>query len=264
MPLAYTSLTGESMTLMSLMREDWDVYASSHCACVYYQDWHRTKKPKPAVEGGIMPGVSRSVTTIPATATRPTSLQDTHLQPQPNFSSPRNTLTTNSGVTIAYNECQSPVGTPSGQNQASSTSTGLPFDEEAKLVYGVVISLRNMIRKLSGKFVLLSLHALFVQWESWRRDENFVSYKTSTYSLHLLETPSGYKFILLSDPNTDSMKFVLRQIYSGPFIEYVARNPLMDMDSKEHGIDNEHFRNAVDRLMRNLSVFNWWDRQEAW
>jgi hypothetical protein len=28
---------------------------------------------------------------------------------------------------------------------------GLPFDEEAKLVYGVVLSLRNMAKKLSGK-----------------------------------------------------------------------------------------------------------------
>jgi hypothetical protein len=27
----------------------------------------------------------------------------------------------------------------------------LPFDEEAKLVYGVVLSLRNMARKLSGR-----------------------------------------------------------------------------------------------------------------
>ena len=88
-----------------------------------------------------------------------------------------------------------------------------------------------------------------------RRDETFVTYKTSTYRLHLFETLSGYKFIMLSDPHTDSMRFILRQIYSGPFIEYVVRNPLMDMDSKEHGIDNEHFRNATDRLMRNLSVF---------
>lgn len=28
---------------------------------------------------------------------------------------------------------------------------GLPFDEEAKLVYGVVLSMRNLVKKLSGK-----------------------------------------------------------------------------------------------------------------
>lgn len=34
---------------------------------------------------------------------------------------------------------------------------GLPFDEEAKLVYGVVLSLRNMVKKLAGR----SVHSLF-------------------------------------------------------------------------------------------------------
>jgi hypothetical protein len=31
--------------------------------------------------------------------------------------------------------------------------SALPFDEEAKLVYGVVFSLRHMINKLSGRYV---------------------------------------------------------------------------------------------------------------
>lgn len=73
--------------------------------------------------------------------------------------------------------------------------------------------------------------------------------------MHLYETISGYKFIMLSDPNTDSLRFVLRQIYIGPFLEYVVRNPLVTMDSKDHGIDNEYFRASVDRLVRGLSVF---------
>jgi len=118
-----------------------------------------------------------------------------------------------------------------------TSSTGLAFDEEAKLVYGVVISLRNMIKKLSG------------------RDESFVNYRTSAYKLHLFETVSGYKFVMLSDSKTDSLRFVLRQIYVGPFLEYVVRNPLVKMDSREQGIDNEYFRASVDRLVRGLSVF---------
>lgn len=87
------------------------------------------------------------------------------------------------------------------------------------------------------------------------RDEQFVNYRTSTYKLHLYETLSGYKFIMLSDPNADSLKFVLRQIYAGPFMEYVVRNPLVQMDSKEAGIDNEYFRTSTDRMIRGLSVF---------
>ena len=61
---------------------------------------------------------------------------------------------------------------------------------------------------------------------------------------------------MLSDPVADSLRFVLRQIYSGPFLEYVVRNPLVTMDSKEHGIDNEYFRMSTDRLVRGLTVFH--------
>jgi hypothetical protein len=60
---------------------------------------------------------------------------------------------------------------------------------------------------------------------------------------------------MFSDPNADSLSAVLRQIYVGPFLEYVVRNPLVRMDSKEHGIDNEYFRASIDRLVRGLSVF---------
>jgi trafficking protein particle complex subunit 1 len=60
---------------------------------------------------------------------------------------------------------------------------------------------------------------------------------------------------MLSDPQADSLRFILRQIYAGPFLEYVVRNPLVRMDSRERGIDNEWFRTSVDRLVGGLSVF---------
>ncbi|EDQ99485.1 TRAPP complex subunit bet5, partial [Laccaria bicolor S238N-H82] len=194
-----------------------------HCTCVYYQDWHRTRRPKPAVEGGILPAVSQAI------SPQPTLDPTTTTTSSSNFSSPRNTLSSSTGVV--------PPTPLLATNPPGTSSTGLAFDEEAKLVYGVVISLRNMIKKLSG------------------RDEQFVNYRTSAYKLHLYETPTGYKFVMLSDAKTDSLRFVLRQIYVGPFLEYVVRNPLVKMDDREHGIDNEYFRASVDRLVRGLSVF---------
>ncbi|KIM40086.1 hypothetical protein M413DRAFT_73263 [Hebeloma cylindrosporum] len=185
-----------------------------HCTCIYYQDWHRTKPVSP----------------VPATTI------DGNASPSA-FSSPRNTLSSTTGIVVAMNE--GTIKLPaSPQPQTTISSTGLPFDEEAKLVYGVVISLRNMIKKLSG------------------RNEQFVNYRTSAYKLHLFETISGYKFVMLSDPKTDSLRFVLRQVYIGPFLEYVVRNPLVKMDSRERGVDNEYFRASVDRLVRGLSVFS--------
>jgi len=48
------------MTIFSLYIYD------RHCTCVYYQDWHRTKRLKPAVDGGgILPAVSRAVVPVP-------------------------------------------------------------------------------------------------------------------------------------------------------------------------------------------------------
>jgi len=198
-----------------------------HCNCVYYQDWHRTRRPKLAVEGAILPAVSQAV--APQKTTINTSGGPS------GFTSPRDTLSSASGVVVAVNEMLN--RSPIGPAPPAQTSTGLPFDEEAKLVYGVILSLRNMVKRLSG------------------RDEQFLNYRTSSYKLHLYETPSGYKFIMLSDPSTESLRLVLRQIHVGPFLEYVVRNPLVTMDSREHGVDNEYLRTSIDRLVRGLSVF---------
>ncbi|KAJ7462365.1 TRAPP complex subunit bet5 [Mycena galericulata] len=206
-----------------------------HCICVYYQDWHRTRRPKPAAEGGILPAVSQAIS--------PSPHPNSNVAGYSGFGSPRNTLSSNTGVVVAVNDMlpQAPstplLQSPTSPSPVALTSTGLAFDEEAKLVYGVILSLRNMVKKLSG------------------RDEQFVNYRTSAYKLHVYESVSGYKFVMLSDPAAESLRFILRQIYVGPFLEYVVRNPLVQMDSREYGIDNEYFRASVDRLVRGLSVF---------
>ena len=119
-----------------------------HCICVYYHDWHRTRRPKPAVEGGILPGVSQAVSAVPPTQVDTSAGNSA-------FSSPRNTLSSSTGIIVALNEgpTQNAPLLQSPPLAAGTSSTGLPFDEEAKLVYGVVISLRNMVKKLSGRFV---------------------------------------------------------------------------------------------------------------
>lgn len=78
----------------------------------------------------------------------------------------------------------------------------------------------------------------------FHRDEAFISFRTSTYKLHLFETLSGFKFVLFSDANVDSLRFVLRQIYQGAFVEFVLRNPMIEVDSRVsgEGIDSQAFR----------------------
>jgi hypothetical protein len=100
-----------------------------HCKCVYFQDWHRRISPS-----------SNQVSSIPGTPTANSSVlgRGTPL---------RSAISTPMGL-------MSPSLMPSSPNipvesVMSNPGNGLAIEEEAKLVYGVVYSLRNMIAKLS-------------------------------------------------------------------------------------------------------------------
>jgi len=226
-----------------------------HCDCVYYQDWHRITPIRPGKD--VLPGVAPG-----------TSLADAHGSEERQLPSQQQQQSrfTPSSAALPRNPSQSsrqdaasqsnlgPVRAPtvttgpdsaSQQQQAqpntgASASAGLPFDEESKLVYGVIFSLRNMVKKLSMK-----------------DDEAFIAYRTSTYKIHLFETPSGLKFVLFSDPSVESLRFILKSIYQSAYIEFVVRNPMVGMDSREskRGIDNLAFRTAVNNFISSLSVF---------
>ncbi|KAJ3219540.1 TRAPP subunit bet5 [Dinochytrium kinnereticum] len=85
------------------------------------------------------------------------------------------------------------------------------MEEEAKLVYGVVYSLRNVVNKLlTGK----------------NSNEGFMSFKTNVYKLHYFETASGMKFVMTTDPDSETMREVLRQIFASIYVEFVVKNPL--------------------------------------
>nr|XP_019012215.1 uncharacterized protein I206_03059 [Kwoniella pini CBS 10737]OCF50996.1 hypothetical protein I206_03059 [Kwoniella pini CBS 10737] len=183
-----------------------------HCDCVYYQDWHRTKPTRAPSSQNYKPGVHR----IPMITNNINSEETFNKESifskslgSQNENKDHNSLISNNSISNDKDK------------KLNSLPKGLPFDEESKLVYGVILSLKNMVKKLSGK------------------DEAFTSYSTSSYKLHLFDTPTNYRFVLLSDPSSDSLRFILRQLYVGPFLEYVIRNPLVKIDNRIEGIDND-------------------------
>lgn len=85
--------------------------------------------------------------------------------------------------------------------------------------------------------------------------DSFHSFSTSAYKLHYLHTPTNYHFVVLSSPTQDSLRPLLRQIYMGPFSEWVIRNPMVELDSNNgSGVDNEAFRTSIDRLVSNIKT----------
>ncbi|PWN29689.1 hypothetical protein BDZ90DRAFT_258598 [Jaminaea rosea] len=219
-----------------------------HCTLIYHHDWTVASSPssstpspsRPLLNPGpdLLPGVSRCVTTS-STAARDGASSVGQGYPNGGSSSSR------------------PNSTP------SAPSGQLPLTEHAKLIYGLVYSLRNMLSKLSPS----SGDSNPSRQQSL--PSAFNTYTTPTYSLSHLQTASMYTFVLLTDPvqppsrglgvappptrpasallgvggGSDpmsggaptgggipgsggmSLPGVLKQIVGGPWLEWVVRNP---------------------------------------
>ena len=74
-------------------------------------------------------------------------------------------------------------GPPPSSTAVDPDAVGAALSEadDARLVFGAVYSLRNMVRKLGGT------------------DDAFVSYRTGQYKLHYYETPTSLKFVMVTD-----------------------------------------------------------------
>ncbi|KAJ5216539.1 Sybindin-like protein [Penicillium cinerascens] len=125
---------------------------------------------------------------------------------------------------------QVPGAAPAGLGQTVKAG-----DDDAKLVFGTVFSLRNMVRKLGGE------------------EDNFVSYNTSQYKLHYYETPTNIKFVMLTDLKSPSMRIALQQIYINLFVEYVVKNPLSPVEHPGGiGVNNELFEESLEQFVTRV------------
>ncbi|XP_073820481.1 blocked early in transport 5 [Musca autumnalis] len=114
--------------------------------------------------------------------------------------------------------------------------SGLTQEEEAKLTYGMLSSIKSFVNKLSPH----------------DPREGFLYYKTNKYALHYLETPSGLKFVLNTDTNATNVKELLQQIYSKIWVEYVVRDPLWIPGTP---VTSELFQSKLDEFIKQSPIF---------
>ncbi|KAI6244036.1 Trafficking protein particle complex subunit [Aphelenchoides fujianensis] len=103
-------------------------------------------------------------------------------------------------------------------------------DEEFKLVYGMLLSLRSFSSKLSTKGGTQLVRG----------------FRTSAYKMNYLETGTLLKCVLNTDPDAIGINELLRDIYS-VFVETVLRNPLANIDQE---ITSELFYSRLDELVK--------------
>lgn len=114
----------------------------------------------------------------------------------------------------------------------SANRKTLTTEDDAKLIFGTVFSLRRIVRQLGGD------------------DDSFLSYRTGEYKMHYFETPTQLKFVMLTDTRIGNMRTVLHQIWATLYVEYVVKNPLSPLEHpKGVGVSNQLFEGGLESFI---------------
>lgn len=117
----------------------------------------------------------------------------------------------------------------------------MKLEDDAKLIFGTIFSLRRMVRQLGGA------------------DDQFLSYRTGEYKLHYFETPTQLKLIMLTDMRVGNLRTVLHQIWATLYVEYVVKSPLAPTEHPRGvGVANELFEGGLERfIVSNVWRLDW-------
>ncbi|CAD0200545.1 unnamed protein product [Chrysodeixis includens] len=108
-------------------------------------------------------------------------------------------------------------------------------EEEGKLMYGMLFSIKSFVAKISPL----------------DPKDGFMNYKTSKYTLHCLETPSGLKFVMNTDNQAQGVRELLKKIYGEIYVKYAVRNPLCGIGEP---ITSELFKNKLDAFVKQTPI----------
>ena len=123
-------------------------------------------------------------------------------------------------------------------NRPQNTLSSEDPDEDRKLMFGMLFSLKQLCQKLSPSEAVAGLQ----------------SFRTDRYTLHHFEAASGIKLILNTSHDVVDLSRELREIYSSIFVEFVVKNPLHTQQMLQDGspITCELFARNLQQFIESL------------
>ncbi|XP_059478095.1 trafficking protein particle complex subunit 1 [Neocloeon triangulifer] len=114
--------------------------------------------------------------------------------------------------------------------------SGITREHEAKLMYGMLFSIKSFVAKMSLTDT----------------KDGFLCYRTNKYALHFYETPTGNKFVLNTDATAGRMTDFLKNLNSQIFVEYVVKNPTIDL---KQPIKSDLFSAKLDAFIKSSPLY---------
>eukprot|EP00397_Hematodinium_sp_SG-2012_P031269 GEMP01033168.1.p1 GENE.GEMP01033168.1~~GEMP01033168.1.p1 ORF type:complete len:168 (-),score=23.90 GEMP01033168.1:1621-2058(-) len=115
------------------------------------------------------------------------------------------------------------------------------FEEEKKLVWGLVMTLKSITAQLSPSATPPPI-------------QTFNSFSTPKYKMHILETATGYRFVINTDPSTyTDMQKALNHIYCNLFVPLVLKNPSWSLG---HPVQCPHFTQQLKTYVQKRPEFS--------
>uniref|UniRef100_A0A7S0VN71 Trafficking protein particle complex subunit n=1 Tax=Hemiselmis tepida TaxID=464990 RepID=A0A7S0VN71_9CRYP len=92
-----------------------------------------------------------------------------------------------------------------------------------------------------------SMHAIAGRLTPVKQPTGIDVVETDTFRMQCFQTPTGIKFLMLSEPRVLNLDALLRQVYA-LYSDYVLKNPFYELDMP---IQCELFNKQVDALIAN-------------
>ncbi|KAL1290236.1 hypothetical protein AAHE18_20G114800 [Arachis hypogaea] len=127
------------------------------------------------------------------------------------------------GVCLLYREWNRPLRTLNAQ-------------QDHKLMFGLLFSLKSLTAKMDPTI-------------AEKGNLGVPHFRTNTYKLSFMESPSGIKIILVTHPRTGDLRDSLKYIYN-LYVEYVVKNPLYTPGSP---IRCQLFNTTLDQYVRGIA-----------